>query len=195
MTIYGYEYHHIRSGPVPSSPHIPLLCDHPRLFFLFRQSTSLHTKTSLHSERSTTHLKQPWVVVSVHQQEEQTKGTTERRNGWEMSRWFRMGLGGLICCLLRSGINTTWENPQNAKHKSGRRSFRSPDWFGLFDLLIFPGGVYPPTQPHAHSLFLFPIVLVLIFLSMKSSPGTSAFFLRCFFPSPHPLSDRLGKRC
>ena len=27
------------------------------------------------------------------------------------------------------GKNTTWENLQIEKHKSGRRSFRSPDWF------------------------------------------------------------------
>ena len=53
------------------------------------------------------------------------------------------------------GINTTWENLQIEKHKSGGRSFRSPDWFVLFDLQIFSGGVY---QPHAQSLFLFPIV-------------------------------------
>ena len=34
---------------------------------------------------------------------------------------------------------------QMAKHKSGRRSFRSPvDRFVLFDLLSFSGGVYPP---------------------------------------------------
>ena len=46
------------------------------------------------------------------------------------------------------GINTTWENLQNEKHKSGRCSFRSPgspDWFVLFDLQIFSGGVYPPS--------------------------------------------------
>ena len=43
------------------------------------------------------------------------------------------------------GINTTRENLQIAKHKSGRRSFRSPDWFVLCDLQIFPGGVYPPS--------------------------------------------------
>ena len=43
------------------------------------------------------------------------------------------------------GINTTWENLQIAKHKSGRRSFRSPDWLVLFDLQIFSGGVYPPS--------------------------------------------------
>ena len=43
------------------------------------------------------------------------------------------------------GINTTWENLQIEKHKSGRRSFRSPDWFVLFDLQIFSGGVYPPS--------------------------------------------------
>ena len=28
----------------------------------------------------------------------------------------------------------------------------------LFDLQIFSGGVYPRAQPHAQSLFLFPIV-------------------------------------
>ena len=43
------------------------------------------------------------------------------------------------------GINTTRENLQIAKHKSGRRSFRSPDWFVLCDLQIFSGGVYPPS--------------------------------------------------
>ena len=41
------------------------------------------------------------------------------------------------------GINTTRENLQIAKHKSGRRSFRAPDWFVLCDLQIFSGGVYP----------------------------------------------------
>ena len=43
------------------------------------------------------------------------------------------------------GINTTWENLQIEKHKSGRRSFRSPNWFVLFDLKIFSGGVYSPS--------------------------------------------------
>ena len=43
------------------------------------------------------------------------------------------------------GIDTTWENLQIEKHKSGRRSLRSPDWFVLFDLQIFSGGVYPPS--------------------------------------------------
>ena len=47
---------------------------------------------------------------------------------------------------LRSGINTTWENVLIEKHKSGRCSFRSPDWFVLFDLQIFSGGVYPPSS-------------------------------------------------
>ena len=42
-------------------------------------------------------------------------------------------------------INTTSENLQIEKHKSGRRPFRSPDWFVLFDLQIFWGGVYPPS--------------------------------------------------
>ena len=43
------------------------------------------------------------------------------------------------------GINTTWENLQIEKHKSGRRSFRSSNWFVLFDLQIFSGGVYSPS--------------------------------------------------
>ena len=43
------------------------------------------------------------------------------------------------------GINTIWKNLQIEKHKSGRRTFRSPDWFVLFDLQIFSGGVYPPS--------------------------------------------------
>ena len=42
-------------------------------------------------------------------------------------------------------INTTSENLQIEKHKSGGRSFRSPDWFVLFDLQVFWGGVYPPS--------------------------------------------------
>ena len=61
------------------------------------------------------------------------------------------------------GINTTWENLQIEKHKSGRCSFRSPDvdWFVLFDLQIFSLRVVfiLRVPPHAQSLFLFPIVL------------------------------------
>ena len=56
------------------------------------------------------------------------------------------------------GINTTWENLQIEKHKSGRRSFRSPNWFVLFDLQISQVVFIPQAQPHAPSLFLFPIV-------------------------------------
>ena len=67
------------------------------------------------------------------------------------------------------GINTTWENLQIEKHKSGRRSFRSPDWFVLFDL---------QAQPHAQSLFLFPIVfginLVYVNSTLKESFKTKA---------------------
>ena len=56
------------------------------------------------------------------------------------------------------GINTTWENLQIEKHKSGRRSFRSPNWFVLFDLQISQVVFIPQAQPHAQSLCLFPIV-------------------------------------
>ena len=43
------------------------------------------------------------------------------------------------------GIHTTGENLQIEKHKSGRRSFRSPNWFVLFGLQVFSGGVYSPS--------------------------------------------------
>ena len=56
------------------------------------------------------------------------------------------------------GIDTTWENLQIEKHKSGRRSLRSPDWFVLFNLQISQVVSIPRAQPHAQSLFLFPIV-------------------------------------
>ena len=45
------------------------------------------------------------------------------------------------------------ENLQIEKHKSGRRSFRTPDWFVLFDLQIFSGGVYPPSTT-SRAIFL-----------------------------------------
>ena len=38
-----------------------------------------------------------------------------------------------------------YQRKQIAKHKSGRRTFRSPNWFVLCDLQIFSGGVYPPS--------------------------------------------------
>ena len=38
------------------------------------------------------------------------------------------------------GINTTWENLQIEKHKSGRRSFRSPNWFVQIFSSIVNGG-------------------------------------------------------
>ena len=55
-------------------------------------------------------------------------------------------------------INTASENLQIKKHKSGRRSFRSPDWFVLFDLQIFWGDVYPPSATSRTISFSFPIV-------------------------------------
>ena len=55
-------------------------------------------------------------------------------------------------------INTTSENLQIEKHKSVRWVERTPSWFVLFDLQIFWGGIYPPRERHAQSLFLFPIV-------------------------------------
>ena len=56
------------------------------------------------------------------------------------------------------GINTIWENLQIEKHEWGRRWFRSPDWF-VFSICRFSQVVIVPrAQPHAQSLFLFPIV-------------------------------------
>ena len=51
---------------------------------------------------------------------------------------------------------TTWENLQIEKHKPGRRSFRSPDWFVLFDLQIFSGGAYTPSAT-SHTISFFYI--------------------------------------
>ena len=48
-------------------------------------------------------------------------------------------------------INTTSENLQIEKDKSGRRS---PDWFVLFDLQIFWGGLYPPSATSRTIFFL-----------------------------------------
>ena len=60
-------------------------------------------------------------------------------------------------------INTTWENLQIEKHKSRRRSFRSPDRFVLCNLQIFSGGVYPPSAAsRTICFFLFPIVFGII---------------------------------
>ena len=53
-----------------------------------------------------------------------------------------------LCVRLRSGDKHHLRKPADEKHKSGRRSFRSPDWFVLFDLQIFSGGVYPPCHSH-----------------------------------------------
>ena len=56
------------------------------------------------------------------------------------------------------GIDTTWENLQIEKHKSGRRSFRSRTDL-CFSICRFSQVVsIPRAQPHAKSLFLFPIV-------------------------------------
>ena len=56
------------------------------------------------------------------------------------------------------GINTTWENLQIEKHKSGgvRSSHRTDLCFSIsrFSQVVF----IPRVQPHAQSLFLFPIV-------------------------------------
>ena len=67
------------------------------------------------------------------------------------------------------GVNTTWENLQIEKHKSGRRSFRSPNWFVLFDVQVSQVVFTPQAQPHAQSLFLFPIVLGINYRKRRSA--------------------------
>ena len=53
-------------------------------------------------------------------------------------------------------INTTWENLQIEKHKSGRRWFRSPDWFVLFDLHAgFLWWCLLPQRNLTHNLFFY----------------------------------------
>ena len=67
---------------------------------------------------------------------------------------------------LRSGDKHHLRKSADEKHKSGRRSFRSPDWFVLFDLQIFSGGVYPPSATsRTISLSISNIVFILVCLS------------------------------
>ena len=68
------------------------------------------------------------------------------------------------------GINTIWKNLRIEKHKSGGRSFRSPNWLVLFDLQIFSGGVYPPSATSRTISFLFPIAFGINFLFNSSLP-------------------------
>ena len=50
-----------------------------------------------------------------------------------------------LCVRLRSGDKQHLKKSSDRKAQIRRRSFRSPDWFVLFDLKIFSGGVYPPS--------------------------------------------------
>ena len=50
-----------------------------------------------------------------------------------------------LCVRLRSGDKHHLRKSSDRKAQTRRRSFRSPDWFVLFDLKIFSGGVYPPS--------------------------------------------------
>ena len=80
------------------------------------------------------------------------------------------------------GINTTWENRQSEKHKSGSRAFRSPDWF-VFSICRFSQVVFiPRAQPHAQSLFLFPIVfgINLIHFFDERKDGAAGNSIVCF---------------
>ena len=56
------------------------------------------------------------------------------------------------------GIDTTWENLQIEKHKSGRRSFRSPNWFVLicaFRSADFLRWCLSPERNLTHNLFFY----------------------------------------
>ena len=94
---------------------------------------------------------------------------------------------------LRSGKKTTWENLQIEKHKSGRRAFRSLDWFVLsicrFSQVVF----IPRAQPHAQFLFLFPIVfgINLIHFFDEKKEGAAENSVVSFGPSiPYHAIDK-----
>ena len=97
------------------------------------------------------------------------------------------------------GINTTWENLQIEKHKSVRWAERTPSWFVLFDLQIFSGGVYSQAQPHAQSLFLFPIVfginlILFSIFSARKKNGAAGNSIVCFAASIPCQSRHLTAR-
>ena len=96
---------------------------------------------------------------------------------------------GLGCAR---GINTTWENLQIEKHKSGRRAFRPPNWFVLLDLQIFSGGIYPPSATlRTISFFYFQLFLVLIWFIFRWEEGRCSRKFDCLFRCFNPLSRHL----
>ena len=85
---------------------------------------------------------------------------------------------------LRLGNKHHLRNLQIEKHKSVRWAERTPSWFVLFDLQIFSGVFIPQAQPHAQSLFLFPIVfginLILFFgFSTRKKNGAAGNSIVC----------------
>ena len=76
------------------------------------------------------------------------------------------------------GINTNWENLQICRSANQEGvSFRSPNWFVLFDQVVF----IPQAQPHAQSLFLFPIVFG---INLNLSCSSHVFFWPEFWYLP-----------
>ena len=77
------------------------------------------------------------------------------------------------------GINTTGENLQIEKHKSGRRSFAHQTDL-CFSICRFSQVVFiPRAQPHAQSLFLFPIVFGINIYKLKKK----TWCLGLYYPS------------
>ena len=61
-----------------------------------------------------------------------------------------------LCVRFHSGDKYHLRKSSDRKAQIRNRSFRSPDWFVLFDLQIFSGGVYPPsTTSRTISFFYF----------------------------------------
>ena len=60
-----------------------------------------------------------------------------------------------LCVRLRSGDKHHLKKSSDRKAQIRRRSFRSPDWFVLFDMKIFLGGVYPPSATSRTISFFF----------------------------------------
>ena len=85
------------------------------------------------------------------------------------------------------GINTTWEHLQIEKHKSVQWAERTPTWFRCFSICRFSQVVFiPRVQPHAQSLFLFPIVfginLIHFFDEKDGADGNSIVFFGASIP-------------
>ena len=101
-------------------------------------------------------------------------------------------------CTRGTSTDTTWENLQIEKHKSGRRSLRSPDWFLCFSICRFSQVVsIARAQPHAQSLFLFPIVFGINIFDICEDIGSAGIkwlSRKLSFSTTFPSQKKVHKR-